>query len=438
MLVGIGCFLALWCIVPFFYEPARPHPLTAGITQQLSTIPHELAKEETFVIFIHGSLHVPLAFLSPLCVLYDSFTGISWYERTIQSLRHHSVTQQGGVVLSHGLHEATDLLEQQTLADPARYSGACHTMRAFRRMCPAKPHGNGIRRFFTFGWSGILSERERKLAAQQLYQELYELHQKSILLGKRVRIEIYAFSHGGQVALYLPWARKLAKNTQFTIDLLVLSAVPLYYRNTRNLLMGMFTTTINCYTPGDFAQTIDRFSTPTPPQQTIAKTILIPKQSSLKFIDLATYIGTNHPVPHCAFFDINQWDFPPRRVRRSEAYRTRYAGIDLFLTYLHPLPLVALYPLILEPVLSYLQVIEAPYYHMQLNLKGSQGTIEGEYRLPLDSTKPVSFVWPLPPLLTASQAELKAALQERKIPNQIWCLWYETVHAVGTFWKRQQ
>lgn len=434
MLAGVGCIVALWCLVPFFYEPAKPISMTPSIVGQASTLPDELIQEEVLTVFIHGSLHVPLVFLSPLCIFGDSFDG-SWYERTIHSLRHHSITQQGGVVLSYGLHEVTELAEQESFVGPARSSGACHTIRGFNRSCQKIPHVK--HRFFTFGWSGILSEKERKAAAQDLYESLYELRNMKLLAGKRVRIELYAFSHGGQVALYVPYIRKLRGDPNFIIDLLVLSAVPLYYHSAKNLLMGMFTTTINCYSPGDFAQTIDRFSSPSIPHQTLAETIPIPENSSLRFIDLAIQIGKHHPVPHCAFFDINQFEMPSRRVRRSPNYHTRHQGVHQFLNHLHPLPLVVLYPYFFEPLFSYLQTAGKAYNAIELHVEGTNNTFEGTYIFAPPGEKfSTTFTWPFSPALAASQQDLKEALREHWLPAKALCLWHETVHAIGTFWKR--
>lgn len=254
MLLSIGCFLALWGVLPFWHKASVPMVMEAHLESQRATLPEEMVKEEVITVFIHGSMYVQLAFLSPFCVLYDSFNGKSWYEKAVGSLRHHLSTQQDKVILNNGLLEVTDLINQEYFEGAARYSGACHIMRGLQRAYNKKP--SGAYRFYNFGWSGILSERDRRLAAEDLYASLYKLKQDALLRGKKVRIELYAFSHGGQIALHLPAVRKAKGDTGFTIDLVVLSAVPLYYENTRNILMGMFSAVINCYSPGDFAQTI--------------------------------------------------------------------------------------------------------------------------------------------------------------------------------------
>lgn len=436
MLLGIGCFLALWGVIPFLHKTSMPAIMETSITATKPSIPEYMVQEEIITVFIHGSIHVPLAFLSPFCVLYDSFNGNSWYEKTVHSIRHHTTTQQGGVILNNGLFEVTQLIQQDFFEGPARYNGACHVIRGFQRASPEPSHA--IHRFFTFGWSGILSDRERKSAAENLYDELYALKQQASLKGRNVKIELYAFSHGGQIALHLPMVRKIRGNSNFIIDLVVLSAVPLWHYNTRNILMGMFSTVINCYSPGDFAQTIDRFSTPEVPYQTIAETIPVPhqKSSSLHIIDLAITLGDRHPVPHCAFFHIDKLQMLPYRVRRSEAYKSRYAAAHKFIDLLHPLPLVVLYPYLLEPIRTYLQTTDQTYHHIKLILGGTVDTFQGTYHLykePEDIT--ISLSWPIPASLIASQKELKTALEEQALPTQISVLWHEALHALSAFWK---
>lgn len=436
MLLGIGCFLALWGALPFLHKASVPVPMEAHCFAPIASLPKEMIQEEVITVFIHGSMYVQLAFLSPFCVLYDSFNGKSWYEKAVSSLRHHTSNQQGKIILTNGLLEVTDLIQQDYFEGAARYNGACHIIRGLQRAYPKKQ--NSSHRFFNFGWSGILSERDRKLAAEDLYDALYAIKQEAHLRQKEVRIELYAFSHGGQIALHLPAVRKLRGDTHFTIDLVVLSAVPLYYENTRNLLMGMFSTTINCYTPGDFAQTIDHFSTPATPHQTIIETIPLPeKKSSIHVIDLAITLGERHRVPHCAFFHINKLQIFPYRVRRSTTYKSRYEAAHKFIELLNPLPLVVLYPYLFEPIFSYLQITDSAYQHIRLNLSGTADAFHGTYcfQNPPDDTI-ITASWPVSAHLAASQQELREALAEQPLPNEISSLWHQLLHTLSSFWQQ--
>lgn len=437
MLLGIGCFLALWGVIPFLHKPATPAIMETSISATRPVLPEYMIQEEVVTVFIHGSIHVPLAFLSPFCVMYDSFNGSSWYEKTIHSMRHHTTTQQGGIVLGNGLYEVTNLIQSDSFEGPARYNGACHVVRGFQRACTGRP--NIVHRFFTFGWSGILSERERRAASENLYDALYALKKEATLKGRSIKIELYAFSHGGQIALHLPMIRKMRGHAHnFTIDRVVLLAVPLWYYNTRNILMGMFSTVINCYSPGDFAQTVDRFSTPEIPYQTIAETIPLPDQktSSLHIVDLAITLGDRHAVPHCAFFHIDKFDILPCRVRRSKNYKSRYEAAHNFIELLHPLPLVVLYPYLLEPIEAYLATTDQAYHQAKLTLGGTADSFQGAYHFykqPEDVT--FSLSWPIPASLSASQKELKAAIEEQALHNQFSVLWHEAIHALSAFWK---
>jgi hypothetical protein len=436
MLLGIGCFLALWGIIPFLHTPATPITMKTDLAGGVSSISECGTQEEIATVFIHGSIHVPLAFLSPFCVLYDSFNGSSWYEKTVNSLRYHITTQRDGVVFLDGLFEVTQIINQDNFEGPTRYNGACHVIRGFQRSCATISHTT--RRFFTFGWSGILSEQERKSAAEDLYDALHALKLEALVRGKQLKIELYAFSHGGQIALHLPMVRKIRGDTHFIIDLVVLSAVPLWYDNARNILMGMFSKVINCYSPGDFAQTVDRFSTPEPPNQAFSDTIPLPdkKYSSLHIIDLAITLGERYAVPHCAFFHIDNLHILPCRVRRSANYKSRYEAVHKFIDLLNPLPLIVLYPYLLEPIQAYVKTTGAAYQHINLTLSGTSDSFQGTYHFykqPEDLK--VCLSWPIPDHLIHSQKELKATLAEQGVPGKISVLWHEMIHALSAFWK---
>lgn len=109
--------------------------------------------------------------------------------------------------------------------------------------------------FYAFGWSGTLSFKKREEAAYDLYQAINKLmrdyRSKHWLM--RPRIRIIGYSHGGNVALNLARVKD-SRDTQLSIDELLLIAVPVQ-NATKDLLKDpLFKSIYSIYTRQDLGQ----------------------------------------------------------------------------------------------------------------------------------------------------------------------------------------
>lgn len=379
-LLGIGLACAAYYL-PSWRACVEPYAHSAIINHEL---PADQGGEEVMTIFIHGAMHVLFAVLSPPSVLSGNLPGNSWYEHAHARLRlTHEPPSYALRKIALGLNEFTRYINPMAPHIDDQYDTMYHVLKTTYYAMPQLPH-NRRRRWFTFGWSALLNEPERAAAGKKLYDALIALKDEAMSRGVTARFELYAFSHGGQLALQLPAIRKHEDRCDFTIDTLIFAAAPLFRQNTRNLWATtsdkttMFRHVWNLYSPGDFAQTIDKFSTPEHVCfQTIAETIPIPQQcQQTKIVEIALSIDNRFTIPHSAFFDMGIIDIKPRRIRRSHHYQDRYLQAQQFAEHLAPFPLIIIYPALLATAEDLMNRLDAePYIHLTSNLTGTSDAI---------------------------------------------------------------
>ena len=110
--------------------------------------------------------------------------------------------------------------------------------------------------FYFFGWSGKLSFKERKKAAQELYAHLLDLHEIYTEKYKQSpSIRLITHSHGGNVALNL--ARVRNENCHLKIDELILMACPVQTETMNLVQEPLFEKIYSFYSKADLMQIID-------------------------------------------------------------------------------------------------------------------------------------------------------------------------------------
>ncbi|MCF7844153.1 hypothetical protein K9M47_04660, partial [Candidatus Gracilibacteria bacterium] len=116
--------------------------------------------------------------------------------------------------------------------------------------------------YYTFGWSGLLSQTKRYVAAEDLYSQLTKELQKLKKLHLRPFIRIVAFSHGGNVVLNLS---AVQNSDPFVTEPLIINelisiATPIQ-RETDHLVSDpMFKKVYHLYSKEDNIQALDMFS----------------------------------------------------------------------------------------------------------------------------------------------------------------------------------
>lgn len=117
--------------------------------------------------------------------------------------------------------------------------------------------------YFTFGWSGVLSESIRYKNACQFYDELSAEYKKQCLIHphKKIKICIISYSHGGTMALQL--ARVFEKergHDPLSVDLLITLGTPIQKETDYLVTHPIFKRVYHIYSRGDKVQSLDFFS----------------------------------------------------------------------------------------------------------------------------------------------------------------------------------
>jgi hypothetical protein len=116
-------------------------------------------------------------------------------------------------------------------------------------------------RYFTFGWSGLLSRLERRQAAEDLYGSLTALHDDiKKTTGIDPEIRIIAHSYGGEVGELLSEAEEQHRN-KLHVSWLFMYGTPMHAGSVNSLLSPVFQTVVLVSSPGDRIQPLDIFST---------------------------------------------------------------------------------------------------------------------------------------------------------------------------------
>ncbi len=148
-------------------------------------------------VFVHGSYGSAFALLSYFRVKKDNLNNTAYLSlqramRETELVRYRRFSGRAGFL---EVTPGTSVV----VNDPARYViGAYDAIR--REVEPNNTHEN---RYFLFGWSGLLSQRERRSEAICLYNELAALAAEVEAQGKTPVINLYCHSHGCNVALNL-------------------------------------------------------------------------------------------------------------------------------------------------------------------------------------------------------------------------------------------
>ncbi len=116
-----------------------------------------------------------------------------------------------------------------------------------------------LNHFYTFGWSGSLSFKERDKAGLQLYEDLIKLlSEYRIKYGKIPKVQIWTMSHGGNVALnmvkHLPFFASLPVHLD-----LILVAVPVQKVTEKLIESPYIAKSYVISSTGDLMQIVDRY-----------------------------------------------------------------------------------------------------------------------------------------------------------------------------------
>ncbi len=148
-------------------------------------------------VYVHGTYGSAFSFISLPWVKKDALKGTT-YVSLQRKMRSSQLAQYRRLMGDHGLTEVTPgICLPET--HPIHY--VADALRLIHR--EVNVHDTSEQRHFLFGWSGLLSQHERRYASIRLYNELVALVERVKAEGKIPVLKLYAHSHGGNVLLNL-------------------------------------------------------------------------------------------------------------------------------------------------------------------------------------------------------------------------------------------
>jgi hypothetical protein len=151
-------------------------------------------------IFVHGTFGTMLSILSLDNVLKDNVSGTT-YRDTSKGMRDDHYFFQTQPILERGLISITPSFNIESTNK--KILAAYPITKAFDEFIKITPLNNEKQRYYTFGWSGLISQSRRRFEAIRLFNALQE---EIIALKKEnveVKVRMIAHSHGGNLCLNL-------------------------------------------------------------------------------------------------------------------------------------------------------------------------------------------------------------------------------------------
>ncbi|BDC34974.1 hypothetical protein Noda2021_09320 [Candidatus Dependentiae bacterium Noda2021] len=221
-------------------------PVLAHTTEQPKTI--------CMYLFVHGIMNIEAHLnTSTFIHLFNDDIEDTLYKANILYVRNDPFFQQSQPIQGLGL-----IPIDMNKTAPGYAAGAMAQL--FEQQLP-KDQGCE-HKYYTFGWSSLLSFSERYKAAQQLYYALSQEVQKYTQEGHTVRLMAVGYSHGANILLNLAAIKK--ENTlahePFSIDTLVLMGAPIQCETDHQIMDPLYKKVYHLYSNADVPQTLDFFT----------------------------------------------------------------------------------------------------------------------------------------------------------------------------------
>jgi len=223
----------------------------------------EEEQEHIITIFIHGTI-LPIPSLKALnkSLKKDTNNNSSFYQKYLNYLRKDTIYNYQPINDLGLIKIELDAPVPYFSKNKFNYLTAKTYQHFYNEYDNCK---NKTFSFYTFGWNGRLDHKKRIRAAQDLYnaltKEIAAIQQQRP--HSKIKIEILAHSHGGNVALNLA-AVEEKTNKNLCIDKLILLGTPIQSETKNYVNSSIFKKVYNIYSTGDAIQPIDIISTKDP------------------------------------------------------------------------------------------------------------------------------------------------------------------------------
>lgn len=220
----------------------------------LSAFTYKAEEDYWITIYIHGSFSVEphISIKNAINVLRDKIED-SVYYRSIEICRHDTYFFRNQAMLAFGLQKVD-------FQDPNTQEAARIISRIFEKV--AQDAGtHSCQEYYTFGWSGLVSNKLRYLESGLLYNKVQEKVRQLKADGLNPKVRIIGYSHGGNIALLLG-AHHLSteEEKKISVDELFLFGTPIQTETDYLVNSPLFKKVYNVYSMRDNIQVIDFLS----------------------------------------------------------------------------------------------------------------------------------------------------------------------------------
>ena len=180
-------------------------------TQQVEIIQTKEQPPEKLTIFTHGSFGSLMGLINFFDVINDDISKTK-YKKIISKMRKASEFYRAQPITQRGLikiEPSFDLAASQN-----NKFAAYPIIKAYETILQEINPTKEQNFFYTFGWSGLMSQRRRRKEAVRFYNALINEIAKYNQMGINPKIRIIAHSHGGNLALNLAAIKTCLNNLE--------------------------------------------------------------------------------------------------------------------------------------------------------------------------------------------------------------------------------
>ena len=231
--------------------------------------PTQSGQEVWLNVFVHGIMSIKphVSWNNFMLFVKDEIDG-TLYEKTVELMREDSFFYKNQAMQRIGLHRI----------DPTNTTDNSSASLSFTMEEINKHYGlQKTTHYYTFGWSGLLSQKRRYKDSKDLFvsleKEIKKVQQQYD--NPSIKVRIIGYSHGGNVSLNLGLVhQKEFPQSTLRVDELVLLGTPVLTDTDHLINDEIFNKIFNLYSLSDRVQKLDFFS----PKQFFASRVFRPRK----------------------------------------------------------------------------------------------------------------------------------------------------------------
>lgn len=169
------------------------------------------AGQPWMTIFVHGTFGTAMGLLNLPEICTDSLQK-TFYKKMANRMRKDSFFYQDQPILKRGLIKITPTFTpNQSNHQLCAIFPLCKAYEIMSEFC----HKNERNYFYTYGWSGLISQHRRRLEAIRFYNEISQELENFNRQGITPKIRLLSHSHGGNLCLNLAAVEKVINLSRF-------------------------------------------------------------------------------------------------------------------------------------------------------------------------------------------------------------------------------